>query len=144
MAVKLRQPMIKNLLHTKDKQHLMMKIKTILILHSVAVVFHLNKVDNYFDSMSILSLSLYSFQTSFSIRYLKEIGYVDTIIDIRSTAVKKLLGIKSETNVNGDNKPTNEPKKYVQTTNFQQNNDNFSFFVESFPIPMIFPNLLLH
>ncbi len=37
------------------------------------------------------------------IRYLKEIGYVDTIIDIRSTAVKKLLGIKSESNLNGNN-----------------------------------------
>ncbi|CAF2744234.1 unnamed protein product [Rotaria sp. Silwood2] len=36
-------------------------------------------------------------------QYLKEIGYVDTIIDIRSTAVKKLLGIKSETNLNGTN-----------------------------------------
>ncbi|CAF4766113.1 unnamed protein product, partial [Rotaria magnacalcarata] len=35
--------------------------------------------------------------------YLKEIGYVDTIIDIRSAAVKKLLGIKSETNLNGNN-----------------------------------------
>jgi hypothetical protein len=54
-------------------------------------------------------------------RYLKEIGYVDTIIDIRSTAVKKLLGIKSETNINGNNnnspglngdiKPTNESKR---------------------------------
>lgn len=51
-------------------------------------------------------------------RYLKEIGYVDTIIDIRSTAVKKLLGIKSEnsvngnsTNFNGDNKSTNESKQ---------------------------------
>ncbi len=55
----------------------------------------------------------------FLIRYLKEIGYVDTIIDIRSTAVKKLLGIKSETNFNGNNstngdiKPTNESKKYT-------------------------------
>ncbi|CAF1342095.1 unnamed protein product [Rotaria magnacalcarata] len=36
-------------------------------------------------------------------QYLKEIGYVDTIIDIRSAAVKKLLGIKSETNLNGNN-----------------------------------------
>ncbi len=40
------------------------------------------------------------------IRYLKEIGYVDTIIDLRSTAVKKLLGIKNETNINGDNSPS--------------------------------------
>jgi len=38
---------------------------------------------------------------------LKEIGYVDTIIDIRSTAVKKLLGIKSETNLNGNNNNNN-------------------------------------
>jgi len=41
-------------------------------------------------------------------QYLKEIGYVDTIIDIRSNAVKKLLGIKSESNstsgVNGETK----------------------------------------
>ncbi|CAF3681160.1 unnamed protein product [Rotaria sordida] len=36
-------------------------------------------------------------------QYLKEVGYVDTIIDIRSTAVKKLLGIKSETNLNENN-----------------------------------------
>ncbi len=58
----------------------------------------------------------------FFIRYLKEIGYVDTIIDIRSTAVKKLLGIKSETNLNGNNnnntglngdiKLMNESKRY--------------------------------
>lgn len=55
MAVKLRQQTIKNLrlLLTKDKQHLMMRIKTILILHSVAVVYLLNKADNYFDSRSI-------------------------------------------------------------------------------------------
>jgi len=53
-------------------------------------------------------------------QYLKEIGYVDTIIDIRSTAVKKLLGIKSEnsvngnsTNFNGDNKSTNESKRNI-------------------------------
>ncbi len=55
---------------------------------------------------------------------MKEIGYVDTIIDIRSTAVKKLLGIKSETNINGNNsnspglngdiKPTNESKRYEE------------------------------
>ncbi len=64
--------------------------------------------------------SLHSiFMFFFLIRYLKEIGYVDTIIDIRSTAVKKLLGIKSETNFNGNNstngdiKPTNEPKRYL-------------------------------
>jgi hypothetical protein len=56
---------------------------------------------------------------------LKEIGYVDTIIDIRSTAVKKLLGIKSEPNLNGNNnntglngdiKPTNESKRYIKKT----------------------------
>ncbi|CAF0807079.1 unnamed protein product [Rotaria sordida] len=59
-------------------------------------------------------------------QYLKEIGYVDTIIDIRSTAVKKLLGIKSETNFNGNNnnnnnnislngdfKSTNESKRII-------------------------------
>ncbi|CAF2996072.1 unnamed protein product [Rotaria socialis] len=62
-------------------------------------------------------------------QYLKEIGYVDTIIDIRSTAVKKLLGIKSETNfnasnnnnnnnnnnisLNGDIKPSNESKRII-------------------------------
>ncbi|CAF1096033.1 unnamed protein product [Adineta steineri] len=59
-------------------------------------------------------------------QYLKEIGYVDTIIDIRSTAVKKLLGIKSETNINGNNainstspglngdiKSTNESKRVI-------------------------------
>ncbi|CAF2142676.1 unnamed protein product [Rotaria magnacalcarata] len=61
-------------------------------------------------------------------QYLKEIGYVDTIIDIRSTAVKKLLGIKSETNFNGSNnnnnnnnnislngdiKPSNESKRII-------------------------------
>ncbi|UJR37475.1 hypothetical protein I4U23_030178 [Adineta vaga] len=61
-------------------------------------------------------------------QYLKEIGYVDTIIDIRSTAVKKLLGIKGETNFNGNNnnnnnnnntglngdiKPMNESKRII-------------------------------
>jgi hypothetical protein len=73
-------------------------------------MFLLNKVVNYFDSIKIhfhnFFLNIFLF-----IRYLKEIGYVDTIIDIRSTAVKKLLGIKSETNLNGDMKTTNESKR---------------------------------
>ena len=70
-------------------------------------------------------IELFHLNTSFLLfsRYLKEIGYVDTIIDIRSTAVKKLLGIKSETNFNGNNnnnnntslngdiKPMNESKR---------------------------------
>jgi len=54
------------------------------------------------------------------IRYLKEIGYVDTIIDIRSTAVKKLLGIKCETNINGNNAINSEPSALngdVKSTN---------------------------
>jgi hypothetical protein len=51
---------------------------------------------------------------------LKEIGYVDTIIDIRSAAVKKLLGLKNETpmngsnstsGLNGENKSTSEAKR---------------------------------
>jgi len=53
----------------------------------------------------------------FSIRYLKEIGYVDTIIDIRSTAVKKLLGIKSETNLNGNNNILPDLNGDIKTTN---------------------------
>ncbi len=70
----------------------------------MVVVFLLNKVDNYFDSTNKF---LFFFDHFNFPRYLKEIGYVDTIIDIRSTAVKKLLGIKSETNgspasLNGD------------------------------------------
>jgi hypothetical protein len=84
----------------------------------VVVVSLLNKVVNYFDSKK--SIGIFKIKFS-SFRYLKEIGYVDTIIDIRSTAVKKLLGIKSETNFNGNNnnntglngdiKPTNESKR---------------------------------
>ncbi|CAF1098248.1 unnamed protein product [Adineta ricciae] len=53
-------------------------------------------------------------------QYLKEIGYVDTIIDIRSTAVKKLLGIKSDTNLNGNNainSPTQNVNGDVKATN---------------------------
>ncbi|CAF1034565.1 unnamed protein product [Didymodactylos carnosus] len=62
-------------------------------------------------------------------QYLKEIGYVDTIIDIRSTAVKKLLGIKSDNDLNpnvvnnnigtssggmnGDLKPSYDPKRVI-------------------------------
>lgn len=74
-------------------------------------------------------------------RYLKEIGYVDTIIDIRSTAVKKLLGIKSESNtngtsgLNGDIKSTNESKRLKKT--FVQFNDKERCFLdrlESFQI----------
>lgn len=47
-------------------------------------------------------------------QYLKEIGYVDTIIDIRSNAVKKLLGMKSDSNstgLNGDAKGNLESKR---------------------------------
>ncbi|UJR08728.1 hypothetical protein I4U23_012985 [Adineta vaga] len=53
-------------------------------------------------------------------QYLKEIGYVDTIIDIRSTAVKKLLGIKSDTNLNGNNainSPSLNLNGDIRTTN---------------------------
>lgn len=55
-------------------------------------------------------------------QYLKEIGYVDTIIDLRSTAVKKLLGIQNESTINGsaplngDVKTNNELKRNVKNS----------------------------
>lgn len=89
---------------------------------SVAVVCRLNKVANY--SASRFSSGHIERNVTRSLafcRYLKEIGYVDTIIDIRSTAVKKLLGIKSEPNVNGgspshngETRPTNDSKRYTR------------------------------
>ncbi|CAF0944984.1 unnamed protein product [Adineta ricciae] len=66
-------------------------------------------------------------------QYLKEIGYVDTIIDIRSTAVKKLLGIKSETNINGNNNNNNN------------NNNNMGFNGDVKPInegKRMIPNII--
>ena len=138
MAVKLRLLTIKNLLLTKDKLYSMMRIKTIRILHSVVVVFLSNKVDNYFDSMCLSLLVTYS-TPLLSIRYLKEIGYVDNIIDIRSTAVKKLLGIKSESSVNGDIKSTNEPKKYIEGIHLPSSKD---FHSRTLPTINDFPKSL--
>lgn len=102
-----------------------MKTKKIPIYQQVEVVPRLNKAVNYFDSKSIEHFRL-TFEKRithgfFPFRYLKEIGYVDTIIDIRSTAVKKLLGIKSENNINGplstglngDLKSPTESKRWV-------------------------------
>ncbi len=40
-------------------------------------------------------------------RYLQEIGYTDTIIDVRSNRVRSLLGLGEGADVNEDNRPVN-------------------------------------
>lgn len=88
-----------------------MKTKKKVTLTSPETTSLSNKAANYFVSEFRSDWNRFSSQKRFdnenrfsSQRYLKEIGYVDTIIDIRSTAVKKLLGIKSEPELNGETK----------------------------------------
>jgi striatin 1/3/4 len=65
-----------------------------------------------------LNIKLLSF---FSFRYLQEIGYTDTIIDVRSARVRSLLGLQPVAGnneadgqpslVNGEQQPKNQGKR---------------------------------
>ena len=48
-----------------------------------------------------IHVSYLSFVLPFLFRYLQEIGYTDTIIDVRSNRVRSLLGLNDE-NINED------------------------------------------
>ncbi len=63
-------------------------------------------------------------------RYLEEIGYTDTIIDVRSSRVRQLLGLQSNNADNDDNRQMvngegggkrpseGQGRRYVQLTSF--------------------------
>jgi len=88
--------MVKNRVFEFSKQH--------------KFIFFWNELDENKDESNLaFGSSSVSFKQGRQLlrQYLKEIGYVDSIIDLRSTAVKKLLGIQNESNMNGSTAPLN-------------------------------------
>lgn len=58
------------------------------------------------------------------IRYLHEIGYTDTIIDVRSSRVRSLLGLNNNNNLSGVEQGTGENNQINGNNYNKRFNDN--------------------
>lgn len=83
----------------------------------------------FIETIESFAVYLYSFikRIYFLRRYLQEIGYTDTIIDVRSNKVKTLLGLNNinNNNTNNNNNPNSQeeciPAPGSQTVNGNAN-----------------------